>query len=83
MMREIYLSDIKSEQKKGKIVAVEFQPKSSPFAPSGEKTLRALVQDYKKNSESVETIYGAVFPTKVYSFDKIAEAQKFLNQVSV
>ena len=72
-MFKTYYFDIKEQWKKRRIVVAEFQ-----FP--GNVKMRAIVQKTLKDQQ-VETLYGNVVPTELYSFDNISEAQKFINAV--
>ncbi|MDQ3132417.1 MAG: hypothetical protein M3Q99_16845 [Acidobacteriota bacterium] len=72
MQRNIYKNQINSAKRKGRIVVGEFEIGS-------DKMVRAIIEKTSFDKDTVETIYGNLFPTAIYSFDHAVEAQKFLN----
>lgn len=71
MQRNIYRNEINVEKRKGRVVVGEFK--------IGSDKVRAIIQKTLKDKDAVETIYGNIVPTNVYSFDLAVEAQKFIN----
>lgn len=72
-MRKIEHSEIKTEWNEGLVVAVEYK------YPNG-RIVRAVVQKVEKDG-TVETIYGNITPTAIYSFKTLTEARTFLDEV--